>query len=433
MANSRRDFFKKAAGITLAAATLPFLEPASSKKVHAAAVKLGNKSPLASASDENFWYNVQNAFNQSPQFINLDNGHHSPQPSAVIDEVCTNAREHNELASFYNRRRIRADRAGVHQMLARFANCSSAEIEITRNATEALNILIMGIDLQAGDEAIWGTFEYHSMRMAFEQRAAREGIVNKILKLPLAYMSDDEIVSAYKKAITAKSKVILVSHMFNETGQLLPVRKICDMAHEYGVEVIIDGAHSFAHVADQIADLHGDYYGASLHKWMLAPLGTGLLYIKKEKIKKVWPLFGSSRYASDSMGKFNAIGVHPSYIKLAISEAIRFNESIGLERKEARLRYLKNYWAVQLVDVPNIVVDTPLEDHRSCAIATVGIKGKDPREIATTLYDKYRILTVGVHSEVVRYAGVRICPNLYTTVQQLDVFVEAMKELSAES
>jgi selenocysteine lyase/cysteine desulfurase len=219
--------------------------------------------------------------------------------------------------------------------------------------------------------------------------------------------------------------------MFNETGQLLPVRKICDMAHERDVEVIVDGAHSFAHVADQIADLHCDYYGTSLHKWMLAPLGTGLIYIKKEKIKKVWPLFGNRRYDSESIGKFNSIGVHPSYIKLAIAEAIRFNESIGLERKEARLRYLKNYWVEQLLEVPNIVVDTPLEDHRSCAITTIGIKDKNPRELADDLYNKYRILTVGVASKTVRYSGVRICPNLYTTTHQLDLLVTAMKEFAA--
>jgi len=430
MSNSRRDFFKKAAGITLAATALPFLEPDSSKKVHAASKRLGDRSPLDSARDENFWYSVQSAFDQSPQFINLDNGHHSPQPSAVIDEVCSNALEHNKLASFYNRRHINDDRKSVHQFLAHFANCSSEEIEITRNATEALNILIMGIHMQAGDEAIWGIYEYGSMRSAFIQRAAREGIVNKVLKIPLAYMDDDEIVHAYKEAITAKTRVILVSHMFNETGQLLPVRKICDMAHEQGVEVIVDGAHSFTHVADRITDLHCDYYGASLHKWMLAPLGTGLLYIKKEKIEKVWPLFGNRRYDSASIGKFNSIGVHPGYIKLAISEAIRFNQSIGLERKEARLRYLKNYWIEQLLDVPNIVVDTPLEDHRSCAIATVGIKDKDPRELATDLYDQHRILTVGVRSESVRYSGVRICPNLYTTTQQLDVLANAMRELA---
>lgn len=431
MADSRRDFFKKTAGIALAASALPFLEPDSSKKVHAADKKLADRSPLATATDENFWYAVQNAFDQSPQFINLDNGHHSPQPSAVIDEVCQNAREHNHLASFYNRRRINADRKRVHSYLANFAGCSVDEVEITRNATEALNILIMGVPMQAGDEALWGIYEYGTMRAAFKQRAAREGIVNKVLKIPLAYMDDDEIVNAYRDAITPKTKIILVSHMFNETGQLLPVRRICDMAHERGVEVICDGAHSFAHIATQIPDLHCDYYGTSLHKWMLAPLGTGLLYIKKEKIKKVWPLFGSGAYDSDRIGKFNSIGVHPGYIKLAIAEAVRFNEAIGAERKEARLRYLKNYWVDRLAEVPDIVIDTPREDHRSCAITTVGIEGVEPRQIAQDLWDRHRILTVGVRNEAVRYAGVRLCPNLYTTTGQLDTLVAAMTEIAA--
>ena len=431
MSNSRRGFLKKAAGMTLSASTLPFLQPDSSNRVYAASKKIVAQSPLQSADDEDFWYSVQNAFDQSPQFINLDNGHHSPQPSAVINEVCSNAREHNQLASFYNRRHIREHRKQVHQLLADFSACSPEEVEITRNATEALNILIMGVHMQAGDEAIWGIYEYGTMRSAFIQRAAREGIVNKVLEMPLAFMSDDEIVKSYQNAITDKTKIILVSHMFNETGQLLPVRKICDMAHEQGVEVICDGAHSFAHVADRITDLNCDYYGTSLHKWMMAPLGTGMVYIKKDKIKKVWPLFGSRSYDSDSIGKFNSVGVHPSYIKLAISEAVRFNQAIGLERKEARLRYLKNYWVKQLLDVRNVVVDTPLEDHRSCAITTVGIRDMNPRKLATALYDQYQILTVGVSSEPVRYAGVRICPNLYTTTHQLDLFVQAMKKFAS--
>ena len=333
----------------------------------------------------------------------------------------------NEIPSFYMRRQLVDDTREMHQLLARFAGCSDEEILLTRNTTESLNIVIMGLKLQPGDEALWGTYEYGSMKVAFEQRVAREGIVNKVLDLPITSMSNDEIVAAYKKAITPRTKVILVSHIVYLTGQVLPVREICDMAHEQGVEVIVDGAHSFAHLADKIPDLHCDYYGASLHKWMLAPLGTGILYIKKENIDKVWPLFGDAGYASDSIHKFAHIGTYPAYLQLALAEAIRFNQTIGLERKEARLRYIKNYWVDRLIDVPNIVVHTPREAHRSCAISTVGIKGQDPADVTNALYDKYKIFTVPPG-----YPGaVRICPNIYTIPYELDMFVAAMKELAA--
>ena len=427
MVDSRRDFFKKAGNLTLGAAAASIWVSDSLQKVHAATERLGQASPEASALDEQFWYSVRGAFNLSPQFINFENGYFSPQPEAGIDEVCKNARAINEIPSFYMRRQLVDDTREIHQLLAHFAGCSDEEILLTRNTTESLNIVIMGLMLQPGDEALWGTYEYGSMKVAFEQRAAREGIVNKVLNLPITSMSNDEIVAAYKKAITPRTKVILVSHIVYLTGQVLPVREICDMAHEQGVEVIVDGAHAFAHLADKISDLHCDYYGASLHKWMLAPLGTGILYIKKENIDKVWPLFGDAGYASDSIHKFAHIGTYPAYLQLALAEAIRFNQTIGLERKEARLRYIKNYWVDHLIDVPNIVVHTPREAHRSCAISTVGINGQDPADVTNALYDKYKIFTVPPG-----YPGaVRICPNIYTTLYELDAFVAAMKELAA--
>lgn len=426
MAESRRDFIKKATGITLAAAGVSILEPGALKKVHAATRKLGGKAPLASATDEQFWSTVRGAFNLSPQYINFENGYYSPQPEIGVDEVCTQAQAINEISSFYMRRRLAADSKSVYQLLARFTDCSAEEILITRNTTESLNIVIMGLSLKAGDEAVWGKYEYGSMQVAFVQRAAREGIVNTMLDIPINAMSDDEIVDAYKDAITAKTKVILVSHMVYLTGQVLPVRRISDMAHQRGVEVIIDGAHSFAHLTDKITDLHGDYYGTSLHKWMMAPLGTGLLYVKKEKIAKLWPLFGDGGHGSDRIRKLGHIGTRPPYLLFAIAEAVRFNETIGLERKEARLRYIKNYWVERLIGVPGITVYTPTEDHRACAISIVGVDGMKAGDLANALYDRYGIFTVAPG-----YPGaVRICPNIYSSVGELDRFVAAMKDLA---
>ena len=427
--DSRREFFKKTAGIALAANALPLLQPGGPHQVHAASEKLGAQSPLQSATDEDFWTSVRNTFDLSPQFINFESGYYSPQPDAGVEEVARQAQRINELAAFYMRGNWLDDIASTTRLLARFSKCSDEEILITRNATESLNIVIMGLELKAGDEAIWHRYEYGSMKVAFKQREAREGIINKTLDIPINTMDDDEIVKAYRDAITPKTKVILVSHIIYLTGQVLPVRRISDMAHEHGVEVIIDGAHSFAHLANPITDLHGDYYGASLHKWLMAPIGTGLLYVKKEKIKKLWPLFGDWNYASDKIGKLGHFGTRPPYLLFAIAEAVRFNEAIGLERKEARLRYIKNYWVTRLASVRNIIVHTPTEDHRSCAISAVGIKDKDPGELANALYERYRIFTVSPG-----YPGaVRICPNIYSSVDELDRFVAAMKELAAES
>jgi selenocysteine lyase/cysteine desulfurase len=427
--DSRREFFKKAAGIALTAGTLPLLQPGSQGLVHAASAKLDGQSPLQNATNEQFWSSVRGAFDLSPQFINFESGYYSPQPDAGVDEVGDQARRINELAAFYMRGSWLDDVAGTTHLLARFTECAEEEILITRNTTESLNIVIMGLDLKAGDEAVWGRYEYGSMQVAFKQRAAREGIVNKTLDIPINTMSDDKIVKAYQQAITARTKVILVSHIVYLTGQVLPVRRICDMAHERGVEVIIDGAHSFAHLADKITDLHGDYYGTSLHKWMMAPIGTGLLYVRREKIKKLWPLFGDWNYATDKIRKLGHFGTCPPYLLFAIAEAVRFNQAIGLARKEARLRYIKNYWVTRLAEVRNIIVHTPTEDHRSCAMTAVGIKDKDPGELAKILYERYQIFTVSPG-----YPGaVRVCPNIYSSIGELDRFVAAMKELAAES
>jgi selenocysteine lyase/cysteine desulfurase len=283
----------------------------------------------------------------------------------------------------------------------------------------------MGLPMERGDEALYAGFEYGSMKVAFEQRAAREGIRVRELGLDATELSDDEIVEAYRAAITDRTRVLLVSHVVYLTGQVLPVRRISDMAHERGVEVIVDGAHGFTHLADGITDLRGDYYAASLHKWMGAPLGTGILHVRKAKIAGLWPLFGDARYASDAIEKLAHIGTWPVYAPLAVLEAIRFNEELGLDCKEARLRYLKNRWVERLEDVPGIVLRTPKEDGRSCALALAGVEGIEHTELADTLLERYGIFTVAVEG------GCRIAPNLYTSVDEIDLLVAAMTEIAS--
>ncbi len=267
------------------------------------------------------------------------------------------------------------------------------------------------------------------MLQCFAMRARRFGSVNKIIKLPFHPRSDEEIVDAYEAAITPRTKMILVTHLINTTGQILPVRKIADMAHARGVEIISDSAHAFTHVEFKIPDLDCDYFGASLHKWLGAPLGTGILYIKKEKIDKVWPLFGDNTYADNDIRKFGHIGTIPCHNDRAVADAIDFHHAVGGPKKEARLRYLTSYWMDKVKDNPNVVINTPAQSARYCAIANVGIKGIDSDKLADVLLEKYNIFTVT--KNVGEISGVRVTPHLYNSLDELDQLVVALQELAA--
>jgi selenocysteine lyase/cysteine desulfurase len=311
--------------------------------------------------------------------------------------------------------------------LASIAGCTAEELIITRNTTESLDMVISGMNWQAGDEAVMAEQDYGAMLDMFKQVAKRYGVVNKIISVPNHPSSDEEIVNLYASAITPKTKLLMVCHIINITGQVLPVRKICDMAHSKGVQVLVDGAHAFAHLTFSIPDLHCDYYGASLHKWLSVPLGAGILYVKKESIGKVWPLFGDEGRKEDDVLRLNHLGTHPVATHLAIANAIEYHQKIGAERKEARLRYLQNYWTSKVRSMPHIMVNTPADPDRACGIANVGVKNMKPAELTKTLFDKYKIWTVPI--DYANVHGCRITPNIYTTPQELDSFVKALSEL----
>jgi selenocysteine lyase/cysteine desulfurase len=288
-------------------------------------------------------------------------------------------------------------------------------------------MIIGGLDWNKGDEAVMAEQDYGSMLEMFKQIGKRYGVVNKIVSVPNLPQSDDEIVNLYASAITSKTRLLMVCHMINITGQILPVRKICDMAHSKGVQAMVDGAHAFAHIKFSIPELNCDYYGSSLHKWLSVPLGAGILYVKKENIKNVWPLLAESERKEDDISRLNHTGTHPVHTDLAISDAIDFYNILGVERKEARLRYLQNYWTNKVRNLPHIILNTPSNPARSCGIANAGVKGMKPGDLAETLHKKYAIYTVPID-----YAGVhgcRITPNVYTSTRDLDVLVNALTEL----
>lgn len=423
----RRDFIKQMGGLSTGLLALSGVDATWLADMEKASLHIEKLSPAEAARYEPFWLQIQQAFRQSPHFINLENGYFSPQPLDVLEAQMENIRMINETPSFYMRRRQDEEKQGVKRQLAQFAGCSPEEIVITRNTTESLDTIIAGLDFEAGDEAILCDQDYGSMQQAFQQRAKRHGLVLKWVDVPLHPKTDSEIVELYEKAITNKTKVMLITQLINISGQILPVRKICDMAHTHGVEVIVDGAHAFAQLDFKIPDLHCDYFGASLHKWLCCPLGAGIMYVKKDKISKVWPLFADVDIPADDIRKFEHIGTHPVSTNLTISSAIRFHQLIGTERKQARLHYLKEYWTSAVKDLDPVILNTPLTPDRSCAIANIAVEGMTPNELATYFYDKHRIFTVAINRESVK--GVRVTPHLYTRISDLDAFIAAIKEL----
>lgn len=385
-------------------------------------------SSINLASDNSFWDEIRNQYILKPDYINLENGYYNFLPQPLLNKFIDHIKEVNLQGSYYMRTVQFENKKKVTERLAGIAGCSSDELIITRNTTESLDMIIGGLDWEKDDEAIMAYQDYGAMLDMFEQVQNRYGVVRVMLSVPNHPKNDAEIVSLYQNAITDKTKVILVSHMINISGQILPIRKICDMAHAKGVQVIVDGAHAFAHIQYKIEDLHCDYYAAALHKWLSTPLGAGLLYVRKENIKKVWPLLADGEKDANKINRLNHTGTHPVHTDLTINDSIDYFEIIGAERKEARLRYLQNYWTKKVRNNPKIIVNTPADPRRSCAIANVGIVGIDPADLAKRLLKEHQVFTVAIDYANIR--GCRICPNLYTTTTELDHFVNALEKLS---
>ena len=379
------------------------------------------------ARDEDFWDTIRKGYKLKPDYINLENGYYNFMPEQVLEKFIGHVREINYQGSYYMRTIQFDNKKAMAAKLAAVAGCSPEELIITRNTTESLDMIIGGLDWKPGDEAVMAEQDYGSMLEMFKQIFKRYGVINKVVSVPNIPQTDDEIVNLYASAITDKTKLLMVCHMINITGQILPVRKICDMAHARGVQVMVDGAHSFAHIKFSIPDLNCDYFGSSLHKWLSVPLGAGILYVKKERIGNVWPLIAEVERKPDDISRLNHTGTYPVHTDLAITDAIDFYNIIGVERKEARLRFIQNYWTSKVRDLPNVLVNTPADPARSCGIANVGIRGMKPAVMSDILFKKYKIYTVAIDGAGVH--GCRITPNIYTTTSDLDVLVKALKEL----
>ena len=417
---NKRSFLKSIAMVSIGSApTIEVIEKMFSN--------VSNLSAEEVAKDEDFWATIRGGYKLKPDYINLENGYYCILPQETLENFIQHVREVNYQGSYYMRTVQYDNKKATAAKLAKLAGCAPEELIITRNTTESLDMIIGGMTWKPGDEAVMAEQDYGAMLDMFKLVAKRYGVVNKIVSVPINPKSDEEIVDLYSKAITEKTRLLMIAHMINITGQILPVRKICDMAHRKGVQVMVDGAHAFAHIQFSIPDLDCDYYGTSLHKWLSVPLGAGFLYVKKENISKVWPLLADGETQENNISRLNHIGTHPVHTDLAISNAIDYYLKLGPERKEARLRYIQNYWTGKVRTMPHVIVNTPVDPVRSCGIANVGIRGMKPSDLADTLLKKYKIYTVAIDGANVH--GCRITPNMYTTPEELDVFVKALGEM----
>lgn len=379
------------------------------------------------AREDDFWLGLRNGYRLKPDYINLENGYYCFVPTETLEKYIEHIREVNYEGSYYMRTVQTENKKKVIARLADVAGCLPEEMALTRNTTESLDTVINGISWRPGDEAVMAEQDYGSIVNMFKLMEKRYGIVNRIISVPNHPASDDEIVSLYRNAITPKTRLLLVSHMVNITGQILPIKKICDMAHARQVEVLVDGAHTFGHLQFNIPDLGCDYYGASLHKWLSVPLGSGILYVRQGKAQGLWSLMADWQM-KDDITHLAHTGTHPVATDLTVLDAIEFYQKIGPERKEARLRYLQNYWTSRVQKIKDVVLNTPTDPARACGIANVGIAGMKPGDMAKTLLEKYKIWTVAIDGQGVH--GCRITPNLYTTTQELDTFVQALREMA---
>lgn len=421
---TRREFVASLAGPLAAAPCLAELE--------AAVRRLGSVSAARAADDEEFWFAVQNSFPIDRSLVNFNNGGTCPAPSVVQEAL----KRHIDFSNHAPTRQmwgvLGPQIETVRERLARDLGVSPDEIAITRNATESLEICQFGLDLARGDEVLLTTHEYPSMVATWKQRAEREGIVVKQVRFdPPA--TQEALFDLYRRNVTERTRVLHVSHITNLTGQIFPVARICDLARERGLEVIVDGAHAYGQFPFQLPDLRCDFYGVSLHKWILAPIGTGLLYVKRNRIADLWPLFGNAAPRGSDIRKFESIGTHPFAPKLAIAEALTHHQTIGAERKARRLAFLRELATAGLRRDPRFVVYTPEDPRESAAIVTVGIRGPDgtlldPARIVEALFAAHRIVTTPISVDDVR--GIRITPNVYTTREECDLLREALLHLA---
>ncbi len=421
---SRRSFVASLAG---AGAALPMFRETAIARVFRAEPAARARTPEDVAQDETYWAQIQRAFDTDRTMVNLNNGGVCPTPSHVLDAMIRDLKFSNELPVNHMWQVLEPRIESVRRDLARDFGCDPEEMAITRNASESLEIAILGLDLRRGDEVLVTNQNYPRMLTTWRQRERRDGIVLKEVSFKVPPPSQEYLVERFRAAITPRTRIIEVTHITNLTGQIFPVKEIVAMARPLGIQVIVDGAHAYAHFPFTRDELGCDYYGTSLHKWLLAPVGTGFLYVRRDKIPSLWPMMAAPASMDQNIRKYEEIGTHPAANHNAIAAALAFHRAIGCERKVARLRYLRDRWAKRLLaESSRVRVLTPLDSPHAGAIGLVTVDGIESPKLASWLMEHYRIVTTTItHPE---FHGLRITPNVYTTLDEVDLFAEKVLE-----
>ena len=376
-----------------------------------------------------YWKGVSSLYKQNIDFINLESGYFSPSPESVKDYWINYVNEINESPSYYMRTKQTKMREKVRETLASYSGVSSEEICLTRNTTESMNIIIQGLKIGREDEILRTNLEYPNIIQALDMRERRYGTKIRVVDVPIHPVDQNEIVDKVISAVDKRTKILLISHMVFLNGQVFPVKEVCAKAKEMGLYTIVDGAHSFSHVDMDISDIGCDFYASSLHKWLGAPLGNGLLYVRKGMVDKLWPLYGDTQYEDDNIMKLEHLGTRPCSDQNGIIPAVEFNLKVGKKNKSKRLKSLQMRWANELKDHKNIIINTPLGEGQSFGIANVGVRGIRPGDLADRLFDEHDIFTVPIDDER-GIRGLRVSPNLYSTVEDIDKFIDAMLKIA---
>jgi len=425
---SRRSFFRRSIGAAGALSFSALSTQALAEDIADALTSLRQSSPETVSNDEELWARIAQAYTVSPTILNLNNGGVSPQPKVVQDAVDRYYHYSNEGPSHFMWHILDKGREPLRQKLAALAGASADEIAINRNTTEALGNVAFGLTLAKGDEIVMTRQDYPNMIQAWKQRELRESIKINWISFNLPIENDDAIIKAFVDATTRRTKIWHITHMINWTGQILPVKKLCEEARRRNIISIVDAAHTFAHLDYRITDFNPDYLGTSLHKWLCAPFGTGMLYVPQRNIAGLWPLLPSDKPQSDNIRKFEVIGTRSFAAEQAIVQAIDFHNAIGARRKEDRLRYLKNYWCEKLVSHPRIKLNISLKSEYACALGNFSIEGMEPEIVSLKLLSEHQVHTVAIKWDNI--SGVRVTPHVYTSTQDLDRFVNAVIKIA---
>jgi selenocysteine lyase/cysteine desulfurase len=414
----------------MAAAAAPALLPRAASLAQEAARAAAARGAAAPARDEAYWSAIARAFDADRTLINLNHGGVSPTPTSVLEAMVRDLRFSNVAPAYQMWQVLEPRLESVRRELAREFGCDPEEIAVTRNASESMEALILGVPMSRGDEAVISTQNYPRMLTTWEQRARREGIVVKKFTFPVPLPRPSLFLDAVEKALTPRTRVVEVPHLVNWTGQILPIRELVRLCRPRGIEVLVDGAHAFGHFPFRRDDLECDYYGTSLHKWLFAPVGTGFLYVRRDKIRTIWPLMAAPEKMDGDIRKFEEIGTHPAANHNAIADALAFHRAVGSEQKIARLRVLRDRWARRVASRRGVRILTNLDGQDAGGLALVSLERVDPEKLAAHLWEKHRIITVPILHE--EFRGLRITPSLSNLPEEVDFFAERIEQIADE-